>query len=184
MKHLLIMFLACGLILLVAACSQDNPAEPVVNQSDQVPAFLAKAHTEFYGDSRFTGRSDGISTLLPNGKIMIKGETSYWNDTMTDPRATGQSIWYINKKVERDGSVNAWGKGELITDFNGGGKWEMTWHGRVTFTDGFLIVDYVVGTGKEGSVQGLIGKWTYRSELDANEPTGFYYKVTGYIVEN
>jgi hypothetical protein len=57
----------------------------------------------------------------------------------------------------------------------------MSWHGRIT--PDFVILDYVYGTGKEGSVKGLVGRWTYHSVPDSDEPTGFYYEFDGYIVD-
>ena len=41
------------------------------------------------------------------------------------------------------------------------------------------IVDYVVGTGTEGAVKGLVAKWTY------TRPAGMpgFYNVEGYIIE-
>ncbi len=53
----------------------------------------------------------------------------------------------------------------------------MTWHGWKA-ADG-SIVDYIVGTGKEGAVKGLVAKWTYIHEPGQS---GFY-SVEGFINE-
>jgi len=60
----------------------------------------------------------------------------------------------------------------------------MSWHGRVLPGPDFpIIVDYVVGTGKEGSVKGLVGKWIYKSVKNPDPGFPFIYQVEGYIVE-
>ena len=54
----------------------------------------------------------------------------------------------------------------------------MSWHGWME-SDG-SIVDYIVGTGKEGAVKGLVAKWIYK------RPAGMpgFYNVEGIIIEN
>jgi len=172
------MFLVIGTVMIFFGCSADNPIAPESDQSDQTLISLAKKHATFYGTSEIDHVQDwGTMTPLPNGKALGRGYISVYYDDVSDPRVKGFSTWYITiARLEADGSAKFNGKAELIVD-DDGGRWEMTWHGRKA-ADG-SIVDYVVGTGKEGAVKGLVAKWTY------TRPVGMpgFYNVKGYIVE-
>jgi hypothetical protein len=182
MNKLTLVLLTFCAFLICWGCQEANVLAPATDQNVPPTAFLSKnVKTTFTGISRFSsGPEPGVIKLLPNGKILVKGKVNEWYDTASDPRVAGKTIWYINAKIERDGSRNVWGRGELIVE-NGGGLWEMSWHGRIS--SDFVILDYVYGTGKEGSVKGLVGRWVYNSIPDSNEPTGFYYQFEGYIVD-
>ena len=185
MKSKVIFILLFSITILFLTCQEEGILAPASGPAAPEAAFLAKdTHTEFTGKSIFTGRTAGVEKLLPKGKLLVKGEISFWKDDATDPRACGQSIWYIRKEIDPDGSARVWGKGELITDYNGGGKWEMSWHGRVQPGADFpRIIDYVMGIGKEGSVEGLVGKWVYISVKNPEPGFPFIYQVSGYIVD-
>jgi hypothetical protein len=191
MKRLILMFLVIGTGLIFFGCSENNPSAPELNQNDQVTTSLAKAKTPFTGTSNFVQPLDpGTTTLLPNGKTLVKGELVEWYDEANDLRVTGQSIWYINSLTEEDGlSAKIWGKAEINVGVeNPGdesrGKWEISWHGWVTPTGNethpFTIVAEAVGTGKEGEVKGLVAKWTYTMDLE----NGFFYASEGFIIEH
>jgi len=127
MKHLIIMSLVIGAMLMLFGCSQDNPAEPVLNKNDQTPAFLAKAKKEFSGTSKPVGPVDPGKTpkLLPNGRTLVKGEVAEWYDEATDLRVTGQSFWLVNRHFYADGTAKVGGKAEIIVDNEQyKGKWD------------------------------------------------------------
>jgi hypothetical protein len=179
MKHLIIMFLVVGAIMMFFGCSQDNPVEPAANYSEQIPATLAKAKSSFTGTSMPTGNvlDPGTSKLLPNGRTLVKGEIAEWYDNATDLRVTGSSFWLVNKHLEADGTGKVGGSAEIIVDNEEyQGKWDISWHGYVS-AEG--VIGYAVGTGKEGDVKGLVAKWTY-TMIFAN---GIYYESEGEIFE-
>lgn len=181
MKKSMFFILMVGVAIVFWGCSENNSTAPELSQSDQVATTLTKVKTAFTGASYFTTSLDaGTAKPLPNGKVLVQGVVREWYDNATDPRVAGQTIWYINAKINTDGSREMWGKGELNVDDNGG-KWEMSWKGTMDI-DG-NIVDYVTGTGKEGDVKGMVGKWIYTSVKDITQPPGFYYYVEGYILE-
>ena len=171
-----------GSIIIYLGCQEDSSLAPEVGQGDFEPVSLLKSsshtHVEFTGISEMDHAQDnGTLKFLPNGKILGTGRISVYYDDMSDPRVKGYSTWYfIHAKIEPDGSGKFNGKADLIVDDNGG-KWEMSWHGEMA-PDG-SIVDYVVGTGTEGAVKGLVAKWTY------TRPAGMpgFYNVEGYIIE-
>ena len=58
-----------------------------------------------------------------------------------------------------------------------GGKWEMTWRGKITETH---VIGYARGRGIEGAVAGLRAKWKYTLTF-AN---GFFHVSEGHIIEH
>ena len=95
---------------------------------------------------------------------------------------SGRSIWYINSITYPDGSVKFWGKADIfvgedcaVPDGNDG-KWRLSWHGYLNPLTGIIEVD-ANGVGKEGTVKGMTGKWTYTM----NFAVGFFYATEGYI---
>ena len=188
MKRSNLMFLVIGLAIIFSGCSKDNSLAPDLNHSDQEISLKASKIP-------FTGTSTpaslpigGDTTLLPNGKTLIKGVTADWYDHSDSCAGmiTGTSHWLINSLTEPDGSAKLWGKAEIIVDGeNGIGKWELSWHGYLTPNDdgsGFEIICDANGQGKEGIVQGMVGKWTYTMNFDFSNPgTTFFYATEGYI---
>jgi hypothetical protein len=185
MKHFIFMFLIFGIVVMFFGCQADSITMSEPNQSDQTEVTGLSQGDPLYtslakAKASFTGRSDpvqqlnpGTVTLLPNGKTLVKGMVNEWYDTATDPRVAGQSIWYINKKIEADGTGIVWGRADLNVD-DGGGRWEISWQGRLSST---RLSVKAVGTGKEGDVKGLVAKWKY-TMIFAN---GTFYTSEGYI---
>ena len=190
MKKLFFVVLFMCIAIIDFGCS-DYTSAPESGPNDQ-SAILAKVKTTFTGTSTFVAALEpGTVTPLPNGKVLVRGVVREWYDEATDPLVTGATIWYINAKINADGSRELWGKGDLFVEDPTNpsappvGKWEMTWHGSMD-TEG-NVIDYVVGTGKEGIVNGFVAKWIYRSHYyDPPPPVGnpFYYDVEGYILSS
>ena len=179
MKRSNLMFLILGLSIIFFGCSKDDFMAPDIDQNDQGEVSLKSLKNEktpFSGTCVIVNLGDpGTTTVLPNGKTLIKGQTAEWYDEADDARVTGQTFWYINWLMEEEpNTAKLWGKSELFVK-NGGGKWEISWHGYQTPTpDGFIIVCDAVGTGKEGEVKGLVAKWTYIMDFEQ-----FVYNFTG-----
>ena len=171
---LLIFIIAVGLVLF--SCSMDSPVAPQSSGGDQSPAPLAKKIiTHFTGTSNFVQPiSPGTTTVLPNGKTQLKGMVAEWYDSASDPRVTGQSIWTVNQLLKPDGTGKTWGTAVINVD-NSGGKWEMTWRGKITETH---VIGYAKGRGTEGAVAGLRAKWKYTLTF-AN---GFFHVSEGHII--
>ncbi len=182
MKNLFFVFLIVGIVLVFFGCSENIPTAPELNQSHQIAdqsdlvvTTLTNPKTIFTGTSTMVELvAAGTFKPLPNGKTLMKGRISKYYDDTSDPRVTGYSFWYVDGIFNEDGSGKMQGKAELIVDGDGG-KWEMSWHGSMA-ADG-SIIDYVVGTGKEGAVKGLVAKWTY---IRLPGQAGFY-SVEGVI---
>ena len=181
MKKLLIVLFGAFFLF---ACA---PTEEECFRSDDLSAVELKSKRE---KVEFTGVCSkdvdyvdlpGIEKLLPNGKMLVKGSTTVWHDDASDWRVTGSTFWYVNQKIEEDGSFKYWGKAELIVDGeNEGdpsrGSWDMTWHGYLTFTPmGPQLIAEAVGQGKSGDVKGMVGKWTYIMDFSQ-----FVYNFEGY----
>ncbi len=142
--------------------------------------------TEFTGTSNFVVDIEpGTTTELPDGRILIDGQSAEWYDEATDWRVTGKTIWHVNWLMEVEANTaQIWGTAELFVDGDRG-KWELSWQGYQTPTgDGFKVVVGAVGTGKEGEVKGLVATWTYTMNFDFNNPeTSFFYATEGIINE-
>ncbi|MEN8192032.1 MAG: hypothetical protein ABFS12_04405 [Bacteroidota bacterium] len=179
MKRLITMFLIIGVAMFFYSCSENNSTAPELSQSNQVINILAKEKIQFEGICTFVAPGvGGDTTFLPNGKILVKGYTTVWHDATNDPRVTGNTYWYVNQKIEEDGTFKYWGKAVLIVD-GGLGKWEMSWHGDLTYTaEGPMLVANAVGQGKEGDVKGLVAEWTYTMDFALSQ-----YNIVGHIKE-
>ena len=164
---------------------------PGLNQNDQETSLLKKGKIEFNGRSDFIKPIyGGDTTFLPNGKMLIKGVIAEWYDIafyeadgLPCWEVTGTTIWYINSLTEVDGSAKIWGKAELFVEGDRG-KWDLSWHGYLTpYEDGsgLEIVADANGTGKEGEVKGMVGKWTYTMNFTFTDPATFFYATEGYI---
>jgi hypothetical protein len=185
MKYSIFVFLFMAIALFYFSCSDNNPTSPELSQSDQVTSTLAKVTTPFIGESIWVADIDqGTMKVLPNGKILIKGQKSEWFESADVPMVTGQSFWDINWKIEADWSgAKIWGKADIIVD-DGLGTWKLSWHGWLTdgefdagfFSKGIIVVE-AVGTGKSGVVKGMVGHWTYTMNIE----DGFVYETEGYI---
>lgn len=131
------------------------------------------------------GDSEGTSKLLPNGKTLITGMKHTWYDDASDPRVKGKSVWYINWLTEPDGiTAKLWGKADIIAD-NNLGKWRLSWHGNITPAEPplvFILKVTAVGHGIEGSVKGLVAKWSYTMNFDGNN-SSFFYTGDGVIFD-
>ena len=186
MKSSILMFLVLGVALIFSGCSKMDPMDIELSQNDELNGSLKSSETcnvktEFSGICAFVAPlEEGTVKVQPNGNVLMKGISSEWYDSGSDPRVTGQSFWYVTQRVEADGMTKLWGKAELFVA-DDGGMWELSWHGWLTpNADGsFLIYVDATGTGKEGAVKGLVGKWVYT--MDIKE--GFFYSFEGYIVD-
>ena len=178
MRHSILMYLF-GVTFLLFGCTEDTLFDSNLDQIDQKKTSVKMEKTPFTGTSKFFAPGEsGKVTLLPNGKVLVKGATVVFYEEATDWRVTGKSFWYINQKVELDGVVKFWGKSYIIVadenDEDGSrGRWEVSWHGYITQ---YGIEAEAVGTGKDGEVKGLTAKWSYT--MDFNDG---YYKFTGYV---
>lgn len=175
MKKLLIVFL--GAIILFG-CAEPE-CELTSDDLSGVDLKKAKVKNYFTGIcSSLNEEEAGMVKLLPNGKTLVKGFYTVWHDDaddLEDWRVTGTTKWYVNQKIEEDGSFKYWGKAELIVDGERG-TWDMTWHGYLTFTPlGPELIAYAVGQGKSGEVKGMVAKWTYTMDF-AND----VYIIEGY----
>lgn len=199
MKHPTFVFLVFSAVLVFFGCQQQGPVSPKATQNnettisepnlneeeivlqlkerDETPAALERWRcTTFTGMDTFVQDIDpGIVTVLPNGKTLTKGKIAEWYESASDPRVTGQSIWYINSLVDPDGTMKLWGKSDLNVE-NNGGQWKTMWWGKTV--DGGLKAT-VIGIGKKGAVKGLFAKWKY-TMVFAN---GFFYTFEGKIFE-
>jgi hypothetical protein len=187
MRRLIVMLLVIGINLIFFSCSGENPTEPEISQAPEISQVPEMSQMDQLTDplptecvTYFSGTSypvapinPGTTTVLPNGKTLLKGQVAEWYDNATDPRVTGQSIWTVNKLLDPDGTGIAWGNAELNVD-NSGGKWKIVWWGCVSEVG---VVAKAVGIGKKGAVRGLFAKWTYTMTF-AN---GIFYVTEGYI---
>jgi hypothetical protein len=184
MKHLFILMLILGAVMVFFSCQQDSALPTELNQNDPGISALEKPEEPFGSHgTAFTGictkitdpdfeELPGVMKELPNGKTLLKARTAVWHDATTDARTTGNTYWYINQKIEEDGMFKYGGKATLIVD-NGGGRWEMSWHGYLN-EDG--MIGNAVGQGKEGAVKGMVAKWSYTFDF-----VNFKYDIVGYI---
>lgn len=197
MKRLILIFFVVGTVLVFFSCSKDNATAPEmsnipelnqapelsqapeISQFDQLPEpSLNECGTYFSGTSTFQKPVEpGTTTLLPNGKTLIKGEVAEWYDDATDPRVTGVSFWTVNKLLNPDGTGRAWGKAEIIVN-NSGGKWKIIWWGKITEVG---VDAKAIGVGVEGTVRGLFARWTY-TMVFANIVTVPFYTSEGKII--
>ncbi len=181
MKRLNLMILILGVTFLFFSCSKDNSSlAPDLNQNDQETSSLKakKIHAHFAG----------ICTPV---NPPIEGVNA-WNDVTDDDRVTGISIWVTDGMepideitFELSGTAELF-VGAVVVGGENDGKWEMTWHGTMTWTspDGstFRIVVHAVGTGTEGDVMGLTARWKYTMDFDGT-PETFKYVIKGKITE-
>ncbi|MBL1215589.1 MAG: hypothetical protein HND52_19640 [Ignavibacteriae bacterium] len=177
MKRFRVLFFATCALLIFFGCTENNPIEPDVTKNDQPTEALEKrCRTNFTGTCNFVRDIDpGTTTVLPNGKTLIRGIKSEWYDEASDPRVTGTTIWHFSMLLNEDGTGKSWGTAELIVDDNGG-KWKMWFRGKVTPEGG---VAPVYGVGVDGDVRGSFAKWKYTMIL-AN---GFFYTTKGKIFQ-
>ena len=187
MKRSKLMFLVIGIAIIFSGCSKDNSLAPDLSQSDQETNLLKAEKIPFTGESNFFAPGEpGTTTVLPNGNILIKGQTVIWYDTATDLRVAGLSNWTANWLITGENTAKLWGDCEILVGTHPDdppgieptGIWKLSWHGYQTPTPGgFIIVAEANGTGKEGIVKGMVGKWTYTMNIEE----GFFYATEGYI---
>jgi len=148
------------LALFVAVSCDQQPVAPDTGQHDELAATFAHNGTPFAGKATVQcppGSTPGTEQVLPTGQMLQMGRHIYYYFDASDPRVTGMGEWWTNKKIEADmSSAKIWGKIELVVD-GGLGVWDLSFHGYRT---GKSIVLEATGQGKEGSVKGLVGKWT------------------------
>jgi len=187
------MLLVIGVAIFFFGCEKDF-VEPDPSMDTQETAVLksAKVKVEFTGTCVPLGPNSEVEPqVLPNGRTKQFGVEATWYDDASDGRVTGKTFWcgnYFWEGAPFASNAKIFGKTELLVDDPNNddpdaphiGKWDMTWHGYLTFTpDGNMIaICDAVGTGKEGVVKGLTAKWVYT--LDLNN-TGFQYLTVGYI---
>ena len=170
MKRSIFMFLVIGATMIFFCCSENNSTAPELSQGDQVTTTLAKTKTPFTD-----GTADivkpylnwGVKKVLPNGIELVKGiKVRYDMEVKSESYLTGALMWDVNKKKINKKTTKLWGKIELFVGVKKGddgyekanGKWEITFHGWRHIFD---VVLEAVGVGKEGSVKGMVGKWTF-----------------------
>ena len=176
MKRLNLLFLILGVVTIVFfGCKEDECPTPTP--------------TEFTGTSiPVLPGDEGITTVLPDGRTLIDGQTAEWYEEATDWMVTGQSFWIVNWLIEKEPPFTAqlWGTavinvGVKNTGDASRGKWELSWQGVQTPTqDGFKIVVDAVGTGTEGEVKGLFANWTYTMNYNGT-PESMFYATAGTI---
>lgn len=193
------MVMAIVVAIIFSGCAKEEIPVPDPGLDDQETSSFkaAKKKTAFTGVSTpFNVPEPGTSTVLPNGKIKVKGMVANWVDASDDPFVTGESIWYEDWMVEADGSsAKVWGKAEIILD-DDLGTWEVSWHGTITAKDPLTApimdptvyppppitaVAYAVGTGKTGAVKGMVAHWKYEMDFLGFDvdPTTFAWNFTG-----
>ena len=189
MKRSILMFFVIGATLIFFGCSENNSTAPELSQGDQVTTSLAKVKRSFTGTCSPlimppVNIEDGTTILLPNGKALMEGQIAEWvdeakwEDDGTDCwMLTGRTIWYISSITEVDGSAKLWGKAEIFVNGDRG-KWEMSWRGYLTLTDGFNIVCEGTAIGKTGEVKGMVSKSTYTFNLSE-----YQYYTKGYVLK-
>ena len=190
-SNLLILFI--GVAIIFFGCTKDDAVAPDRSQNNQETSLKA-SKILFAGTSNMVAPGDeGTTTILPNGNIMIKGQTAVWYDAaFLDEgggdcwEVTGISNWTVNWLITGENTAKVWGKCEILVgthpdfpEYEQIGKWDITWHGYQTPAEGggFVVVCDANGQGKEGDVKGMTGKWTYTLDI-AN---GFFYATDGYI---
>ena len=175
MKRLFLLFLVIGTCLILFSCSADNLTAPEINQSDQLPAPLAKKVTTYFdGISTNIGVLDpGKTITLPSGRVLIRGLVVQTEDILNDPRVAGIVTWVVNLDIYPDGTDKRWGTGELIIPSVG--RWNMPYIGWKR--EGYVTYE-VDGHGK-GDLRGLKAHWTYKKEAIPGAP----FNVDGYIIE-
>ena len=185
------MILVLGLAIIFFGCTKDDPVTPDLSQSDQETTSLKAEKIPFYGTCNFAAPGDpGTTKVLPNGNILIKGQTAVWYDSafyegtnLLGWEVTGISNWTINWLITGENTAKVRGKCEILVgthpdhpEWEQTGLWKISWHGWQTPTpEGFILVCDAVGQGKEGDVKGMVAKWTYTMDPSA----GFFYATDG-----
>lgn len=184
MKHSFILIAIIGALMILLGCTENQPTSPYLEQTENTSNILSKKLVSFGPNAKyFTGvctkttdpdfvESPGTMKALPNGKMLVKDRTTVWHDATNDPRTTGNTYWFVEQKIEEDGTWKYWGKAILVVE-NDGGSWEVSWHG---YLDGNGLIAYGTGQGKEGGVKGLVGKWKYTFDFGQ-----FQYDIEGYV---
>ncbi len=173
MRHSILAFLILGITVIFLGCSENNPISPELSKNTQAPTFFAKKDTTFFsGTSTTTAVLDpGMTNILPNGTVHIRGLVVQTADTLDDLRVSGFVTWVVNMDIYPDGTDKRWGTGELIIPEVG--KWIMPYKGWLR--DGYVTYE-VDGHGK-GDLRGLRAHWTYHTT------PGNPFDVQGFIIE-
>ncbi len=185
MKRSIFMFLVIGASMIFFCCSENNSTAPELSQGDQVTTTLAKTKTLFSGSAKIVCDPThpiipGTIKPLPDGKLLVEGIKVRYDMVSENEFVTGECVWYVNKRISADKSkTKLWGEIELLVDVDGkSGKWDITFHG---WRKGKSIIIKAVGEGKEGSVKGLVGKWTYYMTIPSNICLRKFHLIEGYI---
>lgn len=188
MKRLIFILFVMAATLIFFNCSEKNPTEPDLTQSDQV--ILSKKKVNFTATALIDCNSGyaymGTKKILPNGKVHqrgVKAEFKMVEDKPTEGLLNGDMFWTTNKNIDGK-NAKLWGKIDLIGDK---GKWELTWRGSKIGLD---VVIYAHGVGVEGDVKGMVTKMTMKMKLVPNpdspppviECKKFFHSIEGYIL--
>jgi hypothetical protein len=169
MKSLILAFLFIVTAMLYIGCSDNNPAVPELNQSNQLTA--KKTYTFFDGTSYTFALEEGHMIFLPDGTLRIIGWIAYTDDQLSDPRINGIMTWKGSMDIYPDGSDKRWGSGESED-----GQWDLRFDGWLDLVEG---VRYEVDGHGKGEYRGLKIHMTYL------KPVGdTIFTVSGYIVEH
>ncbi|MGC9335363.1 MAG: hypothetical protein ACP5JJ_14515 [Anaerolineae bacterium] len=123
------------------------------------PATARAVRTEFTGTETPIQLIDpGDSHVLPNGGVHIRGKVFQAAEVATDPRVSGTSMVVSNGNLDPSGTGPIWGTFVIEVpssqDCQGGGRWEGTWAGQVSYSE-YYCYWHVVTHGVSGCVEGL-----------------------------
>jgi hypothetical protein len=115
--------------------------------------------------TEFTGTETPIQLIdpgdlreLPNGGVHIRGKVFEAEEIATDPRVSGISTVVSNGNLDPSGTGPIWGTFVIEVppseDCQGGGRWEATWAGAVSYSE-YYCYWHVVTHGVSGCVEGL-----------------------------
>jgi len=110
---------------------------------------------------------EGVWETMPNGGKDFRGRIVTAAEYVEAcPRLSGSSTLVMHGKLDPSLTGLIWGTFELVVpdsgDCQGGGVWQGTWAGKVSFSESYVFW-HAVTQGVSGCVEGLMAK--YDSEV-------------------
>jgi len=107
--------------------------------------------------------NEGIWETMPNGAKDFRGRVVVAAENVEGyPRLSGTSTLVMHGKLDPSLTGLIWGTFELVVpdsaDCQGGGIWQGTWAGKVSFTESYVYW-HAVTQGVSGCVEGLTAKY-------------------------
>jgi hypothetical protein len=154
-----------------------SPSQVSPARIPSAPTWAVAKKTYFTGES--AQRIGYLGTCITDGgKLYIRGAVLSGNDTTTDPRVTGESIFGLDAiwdRVRYTGQM--WGSLRIA---NSEGEWNGYWQGTNGSSDQNIITSVVATAVGSGAYKGLLARWTY-SGIDVDQTHKI--SISGFIVE-